>query len=155
MTLDITITGQWRTALGLAVVVTIVHEIATRRFETWTARQDWWPRARELQHAMLQNFGFPEDLSEAQVLESWSSVLAHCAIHAVSSVLMLRVLLAGSWEAATPVARDLFVLGTLVDVLSPRRYSVDRSRRRRGCDVETRSRPTRFRSHSTSITSSR
>ena len=59
---------------------------------------------------MCYNFGFPkepteafpEGTSDAIVLEGWSNIVAHVAAHFICGGLMIPVVLAGDWSAASP-----------------------------------------------------
>ncbi len=58
---------------------------------------------------MCYNFGFPkepteafpEGTSDAIVLEGWSNIVAHVAAHFICGGLMIPVVLAGDWAAAS------------------------------------------------------
>ena len=73
---------------------------------------------------MCYNFGFPkepteafpEGTSDAIVLEGWSNIVAHVAAHFICGGLMIPVVVAGDWAAASEKARTWFVLGALGDV---------------------------------------
>ena len=90
----------------------------------WIARARRWARAKEVQRQMCYNFGFPkepteafpEGTSDAIVLEGWSNIVAHVAAHFICGGLMIPVVVAGDWAAASERARTLFVLGALGDV---------------------------------------
>jgi hypothetical protein len=116
--------SQVRWALALAIVVSHLSERMTKAFASWTLGRPWWQRAKQFQRAMMLNFeypdkpcpGFPEGTNDAIVLDSWSTVFALVVMHFVESALMLPLILAGSWAAASETTRDLFILGALIDV---------------------------------------
>eukprot|EP00629_Pelagomonadales_sp_RCC1024_P015455 CAMPEP_0119265666 /NCGR_PEP_ID=MMETSP1329-20130426/4409_1 /TAXON_ID=114041 /ORGANISM="Genus nov. species nov., Strain RCC1024" /LENGTH=346 /DNA_ID=CAMNT_0007265505 /DNA_START=278 /DNA_END=1318 /DNA_ORIENTATION=+ len=124
MMLRLDFAAQWRLAGVLALFIALFNEKMTKAFAAWTLKQPWWPRAKEIQRQSLLNFGypdkpnarFPEGMSQSMILDCWAAVASLVVMHYVEGFLMLPLILAGSWSAASETARDLFILGALTDV---------------------------------------